>query len=41
MRLTSTIVIDSSGIQIDDGSGAKIVFSSNQVSVNDGALEVT
>jgi uncharacterized protein involved in type VI secretion and phage assembly len=35
------IVISSQGIEIDNGNGAKIKLSNNQVSVNDGALEVT
>ena len=35
------IVISSQGIEIDNGKGAKIKLSNNQISLNDGALEVT
>lgn len=34
------IVINSLGIQIDDGTGGKIVMQGPQVSINDGALQV-
>jgi uncharacterized protein involved in type VI secretion and phage assembly len=32
--------ISSQGIEIDNGNGAKITLNNNQVSINDGALEV-
>jgi uncharacterized protein involved in type VI secretion and phage assembly len=35
------ITLNSQGIEIDNGSGATIKLSGNQVSVNNGALEVT
>lgn len=35
------ITLTSQGIEIDNGSGAVVKLSGNQVSVNDGALEVT
>jgi uncharacterized protein involved in type VI secretion and phage assembly len=35
------IVINVSGIEIDDGQGGSVKLSGPQVSVNDGALEVT
>jgi uncharacterized protein involved in type VI secretion and phage assembly len=35
------IVLTATGIEIDDGQGAKIKLSGPQVSVNNGALEVT
>jgi len=35
------IVINSQGIEIDNGNGAKIELKNNQVSINGGALEVT
>jgi uncharacterized protein involved in type VI secretion and phage assembly len=35
------IVMTSSGIEIDNGMGARLKLSGPQVSVNDGALEVT
>ncbi len=35
------IVINGQGIEIDNGSGAKIELKNNQVSINGGALEVT
>ena len=34
------VVINSLGIQIDDGMGGKIVLQGPQVSINDGALQV-
>lgn len=34
------IVLNSMGIQIDDGTGGKIVMQGPQVSINDGALQV-
>ena len=37
---SSKIVVNDSGIYIDNGKGAKIVLRSNSVTVNDGALEV-
>jgi uncharacterized protein involved in type VI secretion and phage assembly len=35
------LTLTQQGIEIDNGQGGKIKLSSNQVSVNDGALEVT
>jgi uncharacterized protein involved in type VI secretion and phage assembly len=35
------IIISSQSIEIDNGNGAKIKLSNNQISLNDGALEVT
>lgn len=35
------IVVNSSGITIDDGQGASVKLSGPRVSINDGALEVT
>ena len=35
------ILIDSSGIEINDGQGGSIKLKGTQVSINDGALEVT
>lgn len=35
------IVLNRNGIEIDDGNGGKITLRGRQVSVNDGALEVT
>jgi uncharacterized protein involved in type VI secretion and phage assembly len=35
------IVISDQGIELDNGKGAKIKLSGSQVSVNDGALEVS
>jgi hypothetical protein len=35
------IAITSSGIEINNGQGASLKLSGPQVSVNDGALEVT
>lgn len=35
------IVLDSQGIEIDNGKGASIKLRGNQVSINDGGLEVT
>lgn len=35
------IVIDTQGIEINNGQGASIKLSGTQVSINDGALEVT
>lgn len=34
------LVLDATGIQIDDGTGGKIVMQGPQVSINDGALQV-
>jgi uncharacterized protein involved in type VI secretion and phage assembly len=35
------IVVDDNGIEITNGSGATVKLSQKQVSINDGALEVT
>lgn len=35
------IIISSQGIEIDNGNGATIKLSNNQISLNNGALEVT
>jgi uncharacterized protein involved in type VI secretion and phage assembly len=35
------IVISDQGIEFDNGKGAKLSLKNNQVSINDGALEVT
>ena len=35
------VTLDSSGVTIDNGSGAKIVMQGSKVDINDGALEVT
>jgi uncharacterized protein involved in type VI secretion and phage assembly len=35
------LTISSQGIEIDNGNGANVKLSNNQVSINDGALEVT
>lgn len=35
------IVINSQSIEIDNGNGASLKLTNNQVSINDGALEVT
>lgn len=37
----SKIVLGASGVEITNGQGASVKLSSTQVSVNDGALEVT
>jgi hypothetical protein len=35
------IVMNSSGIEITNGQGASLKMAGNQVSINNGALEVT